>query len=78
MFLLHESLNESFDELKKKIIEPLKVEFQEKKLFPTFEHLQLTYETFCQEFLTQPLIIANYYDVKNGVLTFKGTSLPEQ
>ena len=39
MFLLHENLHESFEELKKKVIEPLKVEFKEKKIFPTFEHV---------------------------------------
>ena len=81
MFLLHESLKEDLNVLKDKIIKPLEKEFKEKKIFPTFEHIQLTYETFCQEFLTQPLQLTNYYsnEINNeGVLQFKGTSLPEQ
>jgi hypothetical protein len=49
-------------------------EFEEKKLFPTMEHVQQAYIELCKDFAATPVTLTKF--IRKGIFHFKNQSLP--
>lgn len=76
IYLFTPKMDGKIENLNKVVVDPIRREFKDQKYFPTLEHLQLVYEHFCQEFFSQPLVLAEY--LKNGVLIMKNMEITDQ